>query len=52
MGKPINNPQMSFSEFYVERRTRKGTFLRQIDDIIDWSPIEKEINKVRPLQNY
>ena len=46
MQKPINNPQMSFSEFYVERRTRKGTFLHQINEIIDWTPIEKEINKV------
>ncbi len=37
---------MSFSLAYVERRTRKNTFLRQIDQIIDWSKIEKEINKV------
>jgi IS5 family transposase len=39
-------PQMSFSQVFVERRTRKNTFLRQIDQIIDWTPIEKEINKV------
>ncbi|MDP2693177.1 MAG: IS5 family transposase [bacterium] len=38
--------QMSFSLAYVERRTRKNTFLRQIDQIIDWTIIEKEINKV------
>ena len=37
---------MSFSQAYVERHTRKNTFLRQIDQIIDWKPIEKEINKV------
>lgn len=37
---------MSFSQAYVERRTRKNTFLRQIDQIIDWTVIEKEINKV------
>jgi transposase, IS5 family len=41
-----NNIQMSFSQAYVERRTRKNTFLKQIDQIIDWKPIEKEINKV------
>ena len=38
--------QMSFSQVYVERRTRKNTFMRQIDQIIDWTVIEKEINKV------
>jgi len=37
---------MSFSQAYVERHTRKNTFLRQIDQIIDWNPLEKEINKV------
>lgn len=37
---------MSFSQVYVERRTRKNTFLRQIDQIIDWKPIEKEIDKI------
>jgi len=37
---------MSFSQVYVERRTRKNTFLRQINQIIDWTPIEKELNKV------
>ncbi len=37
---------MSFSQAYVERHTRKNTFLRQVDQIIDWNPLEKEINKV------
>lgn len=37
---------MSFSQVYIERRTRKNTFLRQIDQIINWVPIEKEINKI------
>jgi transposase, IS5 family len=37
---------MSFSSIYVERRTRKNEFYRQIDQIIDWSLIEKEIDKV------
>ncbi len=37
---------MSFSQIYVERRTRKNIFLQQIDKIIDWSIIEKEINKI------
>jgi len=37
---------MSFVSHHVERRTRKNIFLRQIDQIINWQPIEKEINKV------
>jgi IS5 family transposase len=40
------NIQMSFSQPYVEKRTRKGTFLKQINQIVEWQPIEKEINKV------
>jgi IS5 family transposase len=31
---------------FVDKRTRKGTFLRQIDTIVDWQPIEKEINNI------
>ncbi|MBY0483961.1 transposase [Nitrosomonas sp.] len=34
---------MSFSEFDVTRRTRKGNFLNQIDYLIDCTPIEKAI---------
>lgn len=34
---------MSFSEYDVTRRTRKGNFLKQIDQLIDWNPIEKAI---------
>ncbi|MDV6344237.1 transposase [Nitrosomonas sp. Is37] len=34
---------MSFSDFDVTRRTRKGNFLNQIDQLIDWNPIEKAI---------
>jgi len=34
---------MSFSEFDVTRRTWKGNFLKQIDQLIDWSSIEKTI---------
>ena len=37
---------MSFSQIFVERRTRKNTFLRQINAIINWQPIEKEINSI------
>ena len=35
---------MSFSEFDVTRRTRKGNFLKQIDQLIDWNSIEKAIS--------
>ncbi len=34
---------MSFSEFDVTRRTRKGNFLKQIDQLFDWNSIEKAI---------
>ena len=34
---------MSFSEYDVTRRTRKGDFLKQIDQWIDWNSIEKAI---------
>ncbi|SFF27013.1 hypothetical protein SAMN05428977_10971, partial [Nitrosomonas sp. Nm166] len=34
---------MSFLEFDVTRRTRKGNFLKQIDHLIDWTPVEKAI---------
>lgn len=36
---------MSFVSGYVERRTKKNKFFNQIDAVIDWKPIEKEINK-------
>lgn len=38
--------QMSFAGNYVERRTRKNVFFRQVDQIIDFNSIEKEIEKV------
>jgi len=36
---------MSFSEFDVTRRTRKGNFLKQIDQLIIgwWGSVEKAI---------
>ncbi|MBL8501664.1 MAG: hypothetical protein JNL77_13960 [Nitrosomonas sp.] len=34
---------MSFSEYDVTRRTRKGNFLQQIDELIDWNSIGKAI---------
>jgi IS5 family transposase len=37
---------MGFVDGYVERRIRKNTFFRQINQLLDWSEIEKEINKV------
>jgi len=35
---------MSFSEYDVIRRTRKGNFLKQFDQLIDWDSIEKAIS--------
>jgi transposase, IS5 family len=40
------NTQMSFSQAYVEKRTRKSNFFRQINEIINWNEFEKELNKV------
>ena len=34
---------MSFSDYYVTHRTRKGNFLIQIEELIDWEPIEATI---------
>ena len=40
------NNQMGFFDGYVERRIRKNTFFKQINMLIDWEEIGKEINKV------
>lgn len=37
---------MSFVTTYVERRTKRNRFFNNINAIINWEPIEKEINKV------
>ena len=44
------NTQMGFADGYVERRTRKNTFFKQVNMLIDWSEIEKEISKVIPTR--
>lgn len=36
---------MSFSDFYVTHRTRKGNFLNQIDHLIDWAAIDVTIRQ-------
>ena len=42
---------MSFASYEVERRTSKNKFFKQIDRLIDWSRIEKELKKnYRPGQ--
>jgi len=38
--------QMGFVDGYVERRIRKNTFFKQINILIDWKEVEKEVNKV------
>ena len=42
----LKSSQMSFVSCFVEKRTRKNTFFQQINLLIDWSEIEKEITKV------
>ncbi|MXV38000.1 hypothetical protein GO491_04815 [Flavobacteriaceae bacterium Ap0902] len=41
-----NTTQMSMAFYDVERRTAKNKFFKQIDTLIDWAPIEKELKKV------
>jgi transposase, IS5 family len=36
---------MSFSQIFVETRTRKSTFLCQINAIVDWQPINSIYKK-------
>jgi len=36
---------MSFSDYDVDRRTRKGNFLKQMDLLIDWNTLAQEIQK-------
>ena len=36
----------SFAYYDVERRTSKNKFFKQMDTLIDWAPIEKELKKV------
>lgn len=38
-----NTTQLSFSSLSVEKRRSKGTFFTQMDALIDWASIEKEI---------
>jgi IS5 family transposase len=40
------NISMGFYDGYVERRTRKNTFFKPINMLIDWNEVEKEIKKV------
>jgi IS5 family transposase len=40
------NIQMGFYDGYVAKHTRKNTFFKQIDMLIDWNDVEKEIKKV------
>ena len=42
----IKDNQMGFVDCYVERRIRKNTFFKQINTLIDWKEIDKEIVKV------
>lgn len=37
---------MSFSSAYVEKRTAKNTFYKQINLLINWQHVDNEINKV------
>jgi IS5 family transposase len=38
--------QMGFADAYVDKRIRKNTFFKQINTLVDWQVIDKEIVKV------
>lgn len=40
-----NNAQISFTELYMERNTRKSQFFDQLNKLLNWDLIEKEIRK-------
>ena len=44
--KYLNINNMSFVKEYVQKRTSKNVFFRQVNTLIDWSSIEKELRKV------
>lgn len=41
----IKKLQMGFFDGHVERRTAKNRFFKQVDALIDWAPIEKELKR-------
>lgn len=44
--KNINDPQRSFVTAYVERHSKKNPFFPQIDQLINWEPIESKLTKI------
>ncbi len=43
---------MNFSEFDVARRTQNVNFLKQIDQLIDWSAVERAVRvHYAPISN-
>ena len=42
--KYLNITNMSFVKEYEQKRTSKNVFFRQVNTLIDWSPIEKELS--------
>ena len=43
-----NSIQMGFSDGYVERRISKNQFFLQVNQLIAWHPIEKELKTAWP----
>lgn len=44
--KNINDPQRSFVTAYVEKHIQKSQFFYEINQIIDWKPIDDDLKKV------
>ncbi len=43
--KKTSSPYASFSDPYVERRTRRAKFFKDIDRIMDWRQLERQLDK-------
>ena len=46
MGYKRSNPQISFSDLYIARHTRRHKFFNSINTLVDWQPIAKELDKI------
>ena len=44
--KNINDPQRSFVSAYVEKHAVKHPFFHEVQNLIDWEPLDRELRKV------
>ena len=46
MGYNTSTPQVSFSDPYIARHTRRHKFFKSINTIVDWEPLAEELDKI------